>query len=274
MIRKSVIGRNATRERSHWSLGAKVALMLGVTVGLAACKGPPIPSAPIMNRAMVDSKNAGPTPLDGWQEKAEQSFALMGMKVDRFEWNDPVKGSYSRFYSPNPRELEKPEPGERLGTLDISLKVVQVGRAGWYGCGWAHLSERFDGINGRVVQVAIPLRENPAPNAAHLAVRASEICRYSSMVNPTQEDGTRMARPGYVRPQDSAEEDVRIQSGGKWASSTRMGRSLIFFKVPENADAEEAAKLFQMSVDNDEVGKPDDRYVTYRKSSSVVRQRF
>lgn len=274
MSGKLVIGRNATRKRNHWTLRAKVALMLGVGVGLAACSAPPMPSSPIMNKARVESTNAGPTPLDGWQEKAEQSFALMGMKVDRFEWSEAVKGSYSRFHSPNPRELEKPEPGERLGTLDISLKVVQVGRAGWYGCGWAHLSERFDGINGRVVQVAIPLRENPAPNAAHLAVRASEICRYSSMMNPTQEDGTGMARPGYVRPQGSAEEDIRIQFGGKWATSTRVGRDLVFFKVPEDASAEEATRLFQMSLGNDAVGKPEDRYVTYRKSSSVVRQRF
>ncbi|MBV1885603.1 MAG: hypothetical protein KUG61_00875 [Parvibaculaceae bacterium] len=158
---------------------------------------------------MVKSKNVGPAPVDGWQEKAERSFALMGMKIDRFEWSEPAKGSYSRFSTSNPRKLEKPEPGEKLGTLDISLKVVQIGYAGWYGCGWAHLSEQFDGINGRVVQVAIPLGESPAPNAAHLAVRASEICRYSSMVNPTQEDGTGMTRPGYVRPQDSAEEDIR-----------------------------------------------------------------
>lgn len=274
MRENSVIGLNAMRVRKHWTRGAKVALMFGVAVGLVACKGPSVPSTPKMTQEMVEKRSTSPAPADGWQSKAEGSFALMGMNVERFEWTEAAKGSYSRFAPPETGELERPDPSNKRGTLDVSLRVFQLEFSGWFGCGWAHLAEPFKGINGRVLQVAIPLIGDGRLNEAHLAVRASEICRYSAMSNPTQADGTLMSRPGYARPYDSAEEDVIIQSGGKWATSTRVGRDLIFFNVPEDGGVEEATKLFQMAVDNKAVGKPEDKFIIYRKSRSVVSQRF
>lgn len=274
MRENSVIGRNAMRVRNHWRIGAKVALMFGVAVALVACKGPNRPSTPIMTKEMIEKRSTSAAPADGWQSKAERSFSLMGMNVERFEWTEAAKGSYSRFAPPDSGELERPDPSNKRGTLDVSLRVFQLEFSGWFGCGWAHLAEPFKGINGRVVQVAIPLIEDAQLNEAHLAVRASEICRYSAITNPSQADGTQAPRPGYGRASDSAEEDVIIQSGGKWATSTRVGRDLIFFNVPEDAGVEEATKLFQMAVDNKAVGKPEDKFIIYRKSRSVVSQRF
>lgn len=267
-------GYGVSSSRRAWLIGVRGALILGVAVGFAACSGPSIPSSPIMTKEMVDQKNAGPAPIDGWQEKAAHSFELMGMKVDRIEWAAPAKGSYSRFYPRRPRELEKPEPGNERGTVNAYLKVVQVGFAGWFGCGWVHLAEPFPGINGPVVEVAIPLTENPTPNEAHLAIRASEICRYSTVGQPKKADGTLIPRPAYVRPQNFGEADVKIQSDGKWATSTQLGRDLIFFKVPEGSNTEEAATLFQMAMENPAAGKADDKYFTYRKSSIIISRRY
>ncbi|MBV1885601.1 MAG: hypothetical protein KUG61_00865 [Parvibaculaceae bacterium] len=199
---------DGARSRGFWM---RCLMVAGMVPFMAACVNAPykyeqtavVPSKPLKKlTAMVPDEKIE----DGWEAKFEEFVERHGLGADRYDWQEPVRGSF--------------RTEDRNGR---SIRITDY--VGWYGCGWAYYAAPPEGIHTHAVRIAATFYKGKLVQALNLHESAEEACRYAPPLFPTNVP----TGPITSSPRGSSNTkrtETRTMSDGSRTKSVEIGGKL------------------------------------------------
>lgn len=116
------------------------------------------PTAAALQKILPDAEME-----QGWELKFEEVIKRYGLVADRYEWQDPVRGSYY---------------GSRNGRSSGY-------QTGWYGCGWAYYANPPGGVVGNAARIAAKFDDGALTPTISMNDRAVAVCRHAPPLLPS-----------------------------------------------------------------------------------------